>query len=144
MQHFQSGFLCSMRQKCWLKGRRVNMTPPFPGGIGWRLRESLKQFVEFNATGDLFAIQRAAGQIVKTTSATTADYAMLNQGQLKAIASLFYERLDAIYSPYPVPRPWGPENGTASANAPVTLGQLKNVFSFDLDGDSDAHKGTGP
>ncbi len=39
------------------------------------------------------AIEREGGQIVRKINATTADYAMLNQGQLKATAALFYERL---------------------------------------------------
>ena len=84
-----------------------------------------------------FAIKRNAGQIVRKISTQTADYAMLNQGQLKSIASLFYERLDAVYAPYPKPRLWGAENGPAAHSAPVTLGQLKHTFAFDLCGDSD-------
>lgn len=34
------------------------------------------------------------------------------------------------YAPYPVPRP-------AAPSAPVSLGQLKHTFAFDLTGDSD-------
>ena len=61
------------------------------GGVAWRLRASLGQYVEFNtaAGSDLFAIKREDGQIVRKVNATTADYAMLNQGQLKATAALF-------------------------------------------------------
>ena len=123
-------------------GEYGDITPPAaqqPGGIGWRLRASLGQYVEFNtaAGSDLFAIKREDGQIVRKVNATTADYAMLNQGQLKATAALFYERLDGIYAPYPVARPWGAEHGPAAHTAPATLGQLKHVFAFDLNGDSD-------
>ena len=147
-----------------------DITPPDPtappstlnthriGGVGWRLRESLRQFVTFNdesapLSPEPFAITRNAGQIVRKISTQTADYAMLNQGQLKSIATLFYERLDAVYAPYPKPRPWGTENGPAAHSAPVTLGQLKHTFSFDFEADSDGdgisdideiHHTTGP
>ncbi len=114
-----------------------SQNPAEQGGVGWRLREALGQFVEFNTAGDLFAIKREAGQIVRKTTAATADYAMLNQGQLKAIGTLFYERLDAIYAPWPVARPWAAAQGQPAHAAPVTLGQLKHTFAFDLSKDSD-------
>ena len=64
------------------------------------------------------------------------DYAVLNQGQLKYVAQMFYKRLADLWYPGPpllggAPYPWG-ENveDVPDAYAVVNLGQLKRVFSF--------------
>lgn len=65
------------------------------------------------------------------------DFAVLNQGQLKAVAKLFYDRLNAesVVAPYP----WG--DGVADDYAVANIGQLKFVFCFvtsvTLDSDDD-------
>lgn len=63
------------------------------------------------------------------------DYAALNQGQLKAIADLFYVRLaENGYSASPLvsgqTTPWTSSPQDDDAYALVNLGQLKHVFSF--------------
>ena len=68
------------------------------------------------------------------------DYAVLNQGQLKYVAKLFYDRLaDFGYSGPPLSGgalyPWthgsAPEaTADDDSYAAVNLGQLKHVFSF--------------
>ncbi len=68
------------------------------------------------------------------------DYAVMNQGQLKYVAKLFYDRLaDFDYSGAPLAGgaryPWthGPGQESDDDNhAAVNLGQLKYVFSFSI------------
>jgi hypothetical protein len=69
------------------------------------------------------------------------DFAALNQGQLKYVAALFYDRLSLLgYVGQPLsgsqPYPW--ISGTTGDDdfALVNLGQLKNVFSFRVPGGS--------
>lgn len=78
---------------------------------------------------------------------TRDDYAALNQGQLKMIGSLFYDRLAQVgYLGRPTfgnGYPWSPGTGDDQPYATVNLGQLKYVFSFSiinpaLDSDSDS------
>jgi hypothetical protein len=64
------------------------------------------------------------------------DYAALNQGQLKAVASLFYDRLAEVgYLGGPTlaaAYPWTVGTTDDDAYALVNLGQLKYVFSFSI------------
>ena len=59
------------------------------------------------------------------------DYAVVNLGQVKAVADLFYDRL--IDTDYYMADPWT-GYGTADDFAAVNLGQLKHLFSFDVSG----------
>lgn len=75
----------------------------------------------------------------------------INLGQLKAVAKPFYDRLleigydtklNLIVHGYPdtwtFNYPWGPSTPASLNYSPVTIGQLKLVFSFDLsDSDDD-------
>lgn len=68
---------------------------------------------------------------------TRDDYAAINQGQLKAIAKLFYDRLAAAgYSGVPLrdgqTYPWPEGTSLADNYALVNIGQLKYVFSFSV------------
>lgn len=71
---------------------------------------------------------------------TPAEYAILNQGQLKYLAKPFYDRLlEYGYTGAPLitgaAYPWTHGPGGESdddAYAPVNLGQLKYVFSFSI------------
>lgn len=68
--------------------------------------------------------------------ASTNNYCLANVGQLKFIAAPFYDRL--IAEGYAVTYPWTP--GTVSDDADLAIaniGQLKNVFGFDLTFDAD-------
>lgn len=63
------------------------------------------------------------------------DYTALNQGQLKYIASLFYDRLEDIgYTGHPLTSgtsyPWSGMATDDDSYALVNLGQLKYIFSF--------------
>ena len=64
------------------------------------------------------------------------DFATLNQGQLKAVARLFYDRLQTIgYLGGPTVAaayPWSSAAADDDAYALVNLGQLKHVFSFSI------------
>lgn len=86
----------------------------------------------------------------------TENYAPANVGQLKYIASLFYDQLDAVTfdvrpglvanglpeahldaqaltSPGSPLYPWDTSAPASENFAPINIGQLKMVFSFDLD-----------
>lgn len=63
------------------------------------------------------------------------NYAGLNQGQLKAVAKLFYDRLAALgWHGAPLTGtnvyPWTTTTGDDDSFALVNIGQLKTVFSF--------------
>jgi len=74
------------------------------------------------------------GNRIPLVAENTDDYVALNLGQLKAVASAFYVRLQAIgYCSGP---PWA--NGNADDFATANVGQLKNIFSFDLFADTDS------
>jgi hypothetical protein len=64
------------------------------------------------------------------------DYAAVNQGQLKAVARLFYDRLAELgYQGPPLAPgkkyPWPTATTGANDYAAVNLGQVKYLFSFD-------------
>lgn len=68
------------------------------------------------------------------------DYAPLNLGQLKHLSHKFYDRLvevgftdDPVNSGHPKGYPWTESTGDDSNSSPANLGQLKYVFSWDLD-----------
>jgi hypothetical protein len=76
------------------------------------------------------------------------DYVPPNQGQLKYLAQPFYDRIAtlAVVAPsltnaYPEgvtpPYPWAPGTLDDADFAPVNVGQVKFVFSFDFDRDAD-------
>ena len=69
-------------------------------------------------------------------NAQSNDFAVANLGQLKAVASLFHQRLQRegyVWGPWKFPFIPGPSNDFAPAN----LGQLKALFAFDLSADLD-------
>ena len=57
-------------------------------------------------------------------------------GQLKYVAALFYDRL--IGEGYAKRYPWTLHTGDDSDYSPANIGQLKNMFSFDVTADADA------
>ncbi|MCC5808712.1 MAG: hypothetical protein JJU00_20460 [Opitutales bacterium] len=77
------------------------------------------------------------------------NFAPANIGQLITVATVFYDRLESlgyntteslIMNGYPPswahPYPWDPNTDPAELHAPVNIGQLKVVLSFDLERDS--------
>lgn len=56
---------------------------------------------------------------------TRDDYLAVNQGQLKVVASLFYDRIGQPY-------PWAGSSAARDDYQAVNLGQLKHVFAFEL------------
>lgn len=64
------------------------------------------------------------------------NYALVNIGQLKFLASLFYDRL--IEEGYTNAYPWIDDPTNANDFAMANIGQVKNVFSFDLTKDTDS------
>ena len=99
-----------------------NLTAPYtdadgnahPGGTGWRLQSLIAGFTQ------------------------NANYAAVNQGQLKATAQPFYDRLIevGILTQYP----WTSSTAGADNYAAANIGQAKNLFSFNfklLDSDHD-------
>jgi uncharacterized protein (TIGR03790 family) len=75
------------------------------------------------------------------TSGSTSDFAGVNLGQLKALATPFYDRLFSIdYAGPPVTSSTYPWIGnTPSDYAMANIGQVKDLFSFDLTYSSDGN-----
>jgi hypothetical protein len=86
-----------------------------------------------------------------TSGPNPEHFAPLNVGQLKNVVKLFYDRLQSagyntreslILMGYPLswptdnPYPWDTQAPSSEHYAPVNIGQLKLVFSFDLQRDS--------
>jgi uncharacterized protein (TIGR03790 family) len=75
------------------------------------------------------------------TSGSTSDFASINLGQLKALAKPFYDRLFSIdYFGPPLTSgtyPW--IGNTPNDFAMANIGQVKNLFSFDLTYSSDGN-----
>lgn len=76
---------------------------------------------------------------------TRNDYASVNQGQLKTLAKLYYDRLAELgYTGQPIPLgqtyPWSDITTDDNSYAAVNIGQVKYLFSFDtalIDPDTD-------
>ena len=64
------------------------------------------------------------------------DFAAVNLGQLKAVAQPFYDQLMA--AGFATQYPWSNSATPADNQAVANLGQLKNLFSFDVALSSDA------
>ncbi len=58
------------------------------------------------------------------------NYALVNQGQLKAVAKTFYDVL--IQAGYASGYPWTDTTADDANYAPANIGQVKNMFAFDL------------
>ena len=90
-----------------------------------------------------FAAVGGAGSAVSNLvhSFSNADnYAVANLGQLKAVATPFYDRLISlgVVSNYP----WTESSGDDSDFSAANIGQLKNVFSFNIAGNFDPNLDT--
>ena len=68
--------------------------------------------------------------------ARAENASVLLVGQLKHVASLFYDRL--IGEGYAKRYPWTLHTGDDGDYSPANIGQLKNMFSFDVTADADA------
>lgn len=83
------------------------------------------------------------------TSGSTNDYAVVNLGQLKALAKPFYDCLFAV--DYKTGPPWTSDStltsgtypwishGSANDYAVANIGEVKNLFNFDLTYSSDVN-----
>ena len=79
--------------------------------------------------------QALAALVDSWNPAQTGNLDLINQGQLKAVAKKFYDVL--ILHGYTNAYPWTGATTAAANDALANLGQLKNLFSFDLTRDSD-------
>jgi hypothetical protein len=96
----------------------AEMNAKLEGGAGSELNALVASWTQPPATG-----------VVRN------DYAAVNQGQLKAIAKKFYDRLAAAgYSGPPLSSgqtyPWTVTTSDDASYAVVNIGQVKRVFSF--------------
>ena len=105
------------------------MTAPsgsFPGGTGWQLTNLINGWST-----------TTSGTLVAVTGSNTNDYGPVNLGQLKNVASLFYNRL--IEVGYAGDYPWLSSTNTPNDYAAANIGQVKNLFSIDVTYDSDSN-----
>jgi uncharacterized protein (TIGR03790 family) len=86
------------------------------------------------------ALNNMAASLI-AISGSTNNYAAINLGQLKALAKPFYDRLFAIdYAGPPLTSSTYPWIGsTPNDYAMANIGQVKNLFSFDLTYSSDGN-----
>jgi alpha-tubulin suppressor-like RCC1 family protein len=99
---------------------------------------------EFNAAlpGGAGSTLNGLAVSLTATSGSTSDYAAVNLGQLKAIAKPFYDQLFRVdyYGPPAISGttmtsgtyPWIAWGLTANDYSAANIGQVKNLFSFDL------------
>ncbi|RYD50254.1 MAG: DUF1800 family protein, partial [Verrucomicrobiaceae bacterium] len=90
---------------------------------------------------DSLGVSDGAGRALNALVATWAaaplpgvsreDFAAVNQGQLKAVGDLLYNRL--IATGYATATPWA-GGGTANDFTSANLGQVKQLFGFDVSG----------
>ena len=96
---------------------------------------------QFGGAGE--ALDQLAEALLSGTSAQTNDYAVVNLGQLKALAQPFYDRLLSLgYAAGPLSSgtyPWLSSGHAANDYAVANLGQLKYLFSFDLVADANGN-----
>jgi len=88
----------------------------------------------------------AGGTFVPVSGTSTNNYAAVNLGQLKNVASLFYNRLAEVgYQSTPLQPgqvyPWDYSASTPNDYAMANIGQVKNLFSFDLTSGTGANGG---
>lgn len=98
-----------------------------------------------------FGASRQTNQLVATWFSdpqmnqplNSGSNSVANVGQVKAVGKLFYDHLAAIKGSENAPQPpWTTVSTDDSNYSPANLGQLKNVFSFDLQPVEVPHKDT--
>lgn len=131
--------ISSTNYPAWWNNRNVINTNAIPndyapataGQLKWMVGKAYDE-LQTNLPGG------AGTGIAAVVSSFTAsnNYAPVNLGQLKYVAKPFYDRL--IEVGYTNSYPWTTNTDDDADFAPVALGQLKNVFSFDVTSDTDA------
>ncbi len=133
----------------WYEGESSVISPNAPSGENYGVAnigqlKSLAWSAKLRMDRDYasaFGAGREINQLVSTwfsdlsyTQPLSDDssYSPVNIGQVKAVASLFYERLSILEGPAAPTPPWTPTTSDDSNHSPVNIGQLKNVFSFSL------------
>ena len=85
---------------------------------------------------------QALGALITSWDPTQGDnYAPINQGQLKAVAKIFYDVL--IQAGYTSAYPWTTTTTDDANYAPASVGQVKNLFAFDISGNTTDSDGNG-
>lgn len=121
----------------WWSARGVltNLTandyaPAVAGQLKW-IAEKAKDELDANLPGG-----SGTGVAAVVSSFTNSqNYAPVVIGQLKHTAAPFYDRLIAVY--YATNYPWTTTTDDDKDYAPALIGQVKNVFSFDVTYDTD-------
>ena len=85
--------------------------------------------------------QALTGLVASWNPTQGNNYTPVNQGQLKAVAKIFYDVL--ILQGYATGYPWTDTTADDANYAPANIGQVKNVFAFDLGGSSIDSDGNG-
>ena len=104
--------------------------PVNQGQLKWTARCASDEFDEHLPGG----VGPAIGNLISSFTLTN-NFCPVNLGQLKYVARPFYDRL--IEEGYTTDYPWTPTTADDRDYAPAVLGQLKNVFGFDVAQDSD-------
>ena len=122
----------------WWSSRHVLDTNAPANDFAPAVQGQLK-YISSNACAELQEhLPGGAGTVVVSRIAgfsPTNNYCPVLVGQLKYVAAPFYDRLRAVE--YTSSYPWTESTNDDADFAPANIGQLKNVFSFDLARDAD-------
>jgi len=103
------------------------MQQDLPGGAGPAVTSLVKSWFQLDNSGEFVLL---AGKRLPKSNVDGSNYAAVNIGQLKTVTKPFYDRLIEIG--YVGEYPWVFSSAQANDYAMANVGQVKNVFSFDL------------
>jgi hypothetical protein len=95
-------------------------------------QEMRSQYAGTGGAGTTIDAMLTAWEITPLAGATRDDYAALTVGQLKQVASKYYERLAVLSGDPSASYPWAGGVGVADDYALANVGQLKAVFAFSI------------
>ncbi len=99
--------------------------------------EMRAEFTEAGGAGTVIDGMITGWETAPAPGITRDDYAALTVGQLKQVASKFYDRLAALTSGSSAAYPWNGSGVAKDDYALVNVGQLKSVFAFGIGLDTD-------
>lgn len=114
----------------------VDFNPADGTGTGKIFRRVMNGTVP--AEPEEYSITGTGPRKLAAAGTTQKDFSAINQGQLKAVAKPFYDRLAELFAAFGgYAKPWTDATADDTSFAVASIGQLKNVFACNRDSDSD-------
>jgi hypothetical protein len=107
-----------------------DFAPATAGQLKWIATQARDELNDHLPDGSGFDVD-----MMVNTFGGVDNYAAVNIGQVKTVAVPFYDRLIAIG--YTDKYPWAGSTAPVNDFAPANIGQVKNLFSFDVATDTD-------